>query len=152
MTEVSHEHFMDLALAEAAKALALDEVPVGAIVVGAAGDVIGRGHNCPISTKDPTGHAEIQALRHAARTAGNYRLTGATLYSTVEPCLMCGGAIVHARIGRLVYGAPDPKAGAAGSIYNVLVDPRLNHVVDIVRGVRDTESARLLQDFFKKRR
>src|SRR5262245_56656707 len=124
-------HYMDLALQEAKRAGAAQEVPVGAIVV-VGESVIGRGFNQPISGNDPTAHAEILALREAAKRQGNYRLTTATMYCTVEPCVMSAGAIVHARIARLVFGAPDPKAGAAGSIYNVLTDPRLNHRVDVL--------------------
>ena len=147
----SHEDYMDLALLEAKKAEAAGEVPVGAIVV-ADGVVAGRGFNQPISTKDPTAHAEIVALRDAARTVQNYRLSTATVYCTVEPCMMCAGAMIHSRIERLVFGTPDPKAGSAGSIYNVLTDPRLNHRVDVFSGVREAECAALLQDFFARRR
>src|SRR5215472_9716459 len=116
------EDYMQLALTEARRAAALDEVPVGAVVVSKDGVVIGRGYNHPISADDPTAHAEIVALREAARTIGNYRLVGATLYCTIEPCTMCAGAIVQSRIARLVFGAPDPKAGAAGSLYNIVTD------------------------------
>ena len=142
---------MDLALAEAQKAESAGEVPVGAIVV-ADGAVVGRGFNQPISTNDPTAHAEVVALREAARTIGNYRLSTVTMYCTVEPCVMCAGAMIHARIARLVFGAPDPKAGSAGSIYNVLTDPRLNHRVEVLSGIRQSECASLLQDFFARRR
>ena len=152
MAPEGHEHYMDLALDEARRAAASGEVPVGAIVVGADGVILGRGKNQPIGTNDPSAHAEIMALREAARTTVNYRLTGATLYCTIEPCSMCAGAIIHARIQRLVFGAPDPKAGAAGSIYNILSDPRLNHVVEIIRGVRDVESAAVLRAFFSEKR
>ena len=145
------EQYMEMALAEARKAEAAGEVPVGAIVVSE-GLVTGRGFNQPIMTRDPAAHAEIVAMREAARRADNYRLTGATMYCTVEPCVMCAGAMIHARIARLVFATPDPKAGAAGSIYNVLTDPRLNHRVEVVSGIRDTECARLLQDFFARRR
>jgi len=145
------EQFMDLALAEARKAEAAGEVPVGAIVV-ADGAVVGRGFNQPISANDPTAHAEIVALRDAARMIGNYRLSTITMYSTVEPCMMCAGAMIHARIARLVFGAPDAKAGSAGSIYNVLTDPRLNHRVEIVCLIRQAECASLLRDFFARRR
>jgi tRNA(adenine34) deaminase len=110
--------------------------------------VIGRGYNHPISSDDPTAHAEIVALREASRTIGNYRLVGATLYCTIEPCTMCAGAMIHARLTRLVFGAPDPKAGAAGSLYNVVTDPRLNHAIQVTRGVRDDECSLLLQEFF----
>ena len=152
MGRESHEHYMDLALAEALLAQQAGEVPVGAIVVNAEGLVIGRGFNRPISGSDPTAHAEICAMRAAATAIGNYRMIGTTLYCTLEPCLMCAGTMLHARIAKVVFGAPDPKAGAAGSRYNVLTDPRFNHTVEIVRGVRDAESAAMLQRFFRDRR
>jgi tRNA(adenine34) deaminase len=142
---------MELALAEAKQAEAAGEVPVGAIIVSE-GVIIGSGFNLPILTHDPTAHAEIIALRKAARQQQNYRLSNATLYCTVEPCLMCAGAMLHARITRLVFGTPDPKAGAAGSIYNVLTDPRLNHRVEVVSGIREEDCSALLRDFFAKRR
>ena len=145
------ESYMALALREAKKAEAAGEVPVGAVIV-ADGSVIGRGYNQPISASDPTAHAEIIALREAARHLGNYRLSKVTMYCTVEPCVMCAGAMVHARIARLVFGAPDPKAGSAGSIYNVLTDPRLNHGVDVFSGVREAECSALLREFFLGRR
>ena len=145
------ESYMALALGEAKKADAAGEVPVGAVIV-ADGSVIGRGYNQPISASDPTAHAEIIALREAARHLGNYRLSKVTMYCTVEPCVMCAGAMVHARIARLVFGAPDPKAGSAGSIYNVLTDPRLNHRVDVFSGVREAECSALLREFFLGRR
>jgi tRNA(adenine34) deaminase len=147
----SDEHYMDLALAEARNAEAAGEVPVGAVIVSS-GAVIGRGFNQPITSNDPTAHAEIVALREAARSQRDYRLLNAVLYCTVEPCMMCAGAIIHARIERLVFGTPDPKSGAAGSIYNVLTDPRLNHRVDVVSGVREDECAALLRKFFESRR
>jgi tRNA(adenine34) deaminase len=147
----SDEDYMDLALSEASKAQAAGEVPVGAVIV-AAGVVIGRGFNRPISVNDPTAHAEIIALREAASHERNYRLTNAVLYCTVEPCVMCAGAIMHARITRLVFGTPDAKAGAAGSIYNVLTDPRLNHRVDVISGIREEACAALLREFFAGRR
>jgi tRNA(adenine34) deaminase len=152
MTAMPHEHYMDLALAEAAKAENAGEVPVGCIVLSREGDIIGRGHNHPIAADDPTAHAEIVAIRDASRTTANYRLIGATLYCTIEPCVMCAGAIILARVERVVIGAADPKAGAAGSLYNVLTDPRLNHTVDIVRGIRDVESTALVRMFFQRRR
>ena len=139
---------MGQALEQARTALGAGEVPVGAVVVAADGTIVGRGYNHPISSHDPTGHAEIMALRDAARGIGNYRLTGMTLVCTLEPCVMCAGAIVHARIARLVFGAYDPKAGAAGSIYNVVSDPRLNHQPEVVSGVREAECRQLLQEFF----
>jgi tRNA(adenine34) deaminase len=143
--------FMDLALEEARRARDAGEVPVGAILVRD-GDVIARGHNRPVSSSDPTAHAEIIALRRAGEALGNYRLVGATLYATVEPCVMCCGAIVHARLARVVYGAADPKGGAARSLYHVLDDGRLNHTVMVVDSVRGEESAALLREFFEARR
>jgi len=143
--------FMDLAMAEAKKAEAAGEVPVGAVVVFNA-VVVARGFNQPISINDPTAHAEIIALREAGRALRNYRLAGATIYCTVEPCMMCAGAMIHARIARLVFGTPDPRAGSAGSIYNVLTDPRLNHRVEFVSGVREDECATLLREFFARKR
>jgi tRNA(adenine34) deaminase len=142
------DELMGQALEQARVALAAGEVPVGAVVVSAGGEVLGRGYNHPISSHDPTGHAEIMAMREAARAVGNYRLTGTTLVCTLEPCIMCAGAIVHARIARLVFGANDPKAGAAGSIYNVVADSRLNHQPEVVSGVRESECRQLLQEFF----
>src|SRR5437870_10866179 len=147
-----HEDYMELALAEARKAEAAAEVPVGAIVINKEGDVVGRGYNRPISGNDPTAHAEIVALREAAGRLGNYRLADTTLYCTIEPCVMCAGAIIHDRIARVVFGAADTKAGAAGSLYNVLTDPRFNHSVEVIRGIRDAECTAILQDFFKSRR
>ena len=143
--------WMAEALREAAQAEVADEVPVGAVVVQN-GSLIGRGHNSSISLNDPTAHAEIQALREAARNVGNYRLVGATLYVTVEPCLMCMGALLHARVNRLVFGCYDPKAGAAGSLYDVACDPRLNHQIEVLAGVAKEESRALLQRFFQRRR
>jgi len=151
MFQDSDAQYIDLALTEARKAEQAEEVPVGAIIV-LEDAVIGSGFNQPISTKDPTAHAEIVALRKAAESVGNYRLSGAVMYCTVEPCMMCAGAMIHARIARLVFGAPDPKAGSAGSIYNVLTDPRLNHRVEVVSGVREEQCAALLRDFFARRR
>ena len=152
MVKNRDEDYMEMALNEARRAAAIDEVPVGAIVVNRDGAVIGRGHNHPISADDPTAHAEIVALREASRAIGNYRLMGATLYCTIEPCTMCAGAIVHSRIARLVFGAPDPKAGAAGSLYNIVTDPRLNHSVEVTRGVCLDECSGVLQQFFASKR
>src|ERR1041385_5581939 len=145
------EPFMDMALEEAKKAADAGEVPVGAVIV-VEGVVIARGFNQPIGLNDPTAHAEISALRAAGDFQRNYRLSNATMYCTVEPCMMCAGAMIHARVARLVFGTSDPKAGSAGSIYNVLTDPRLNHRVDVVSGIRAEECANLLLDFFAKRR
>ena len=143
--------WMGLALEEAALAAAAGEVPVGAVVV-MDGRLLGRGHNAPIALSDPTAHAEIVALRAAARAVGNYRLTGATLYATVEPCVMCCGAALQARVARLVYGAADPKAGAARSLYQMLEDPRLNHRVEVAAGVRGDECGARLSEFFRAKR
>jgi tRNA(adenine34) deaminase len=143
--------WMTEALAEAALAEANGEVPVGAVVVFN-DTIIGRGHNCPISSGDPTAHAEILALRDAARTLNNYRLPGTTLYVTVEPCLMCMGALLQARAQRLVFGCYDPKAGAAGSVYDVSNDPRLNHRLEVTAGIRAGEGRALLRRFFRGRR
>jgi tRNA(adenine34) deaminase len=151
MTAVADHAFMGLALEEARRAFDAGEVPVGAIVVRD-GQVIGRGHNRPIAASDPTAHAEIVALRSAAASARNYRLTGAVLYTTVEPCAMCCGAVLHARLARVVYGAADPKAGSAQSLYRLLDDPRLNHAVEVEGPVRAEESASLLRQFFEARR
>ena len=149
----AHEAYMREALAEADRALSGNEVPVGAVVVAPGGGrVIGRGFNHPIRGVDPTAHAEVAALRDAARRTGNYRLTGATLYVTVEPCLMCAGALVHARIGMLVYGAPEPKAGAVRSVMRALDHPALNHRVSVVAGVLAEECRGLVQAFFGARR
>jgi tRNA(Arg) A34 adenosine deaminase TadA len=148
---MSHDTFMRLALAEAGQGLAAGEVPVGAVVV-LDGEVIGEGFNQPISSSDPTAHAEIVALRAAAEKLGNYRLTGATMYVTVEPCLMCVGAMVHARITTVVYGTTEPKAGAVVSMTRAHELPGLNHRLDIEGGVLEGECRAMLQDFFKARR
>jgi tRNA(adenine34) deaminase len=142
---------MRAALAEARKAADAGEVPVGAAVV-LAGEVIGTGFNHPISSHDPTAHAEVVALRAAARAIGNYRLTGATMYVTVEPCLMCVGAMVHARIGLVVYGAAEPKAGALESMTRAHELDGLNHRLSTIGGVLEEESRELLQSFFRQRR
>jgi tRNA(adenine34) deaminase len=143
--------FMGMALDEARRAAAAGEVPIGAVVV-LDGRVIGRGHNQPIAAIDPTAHAEIAALRDAARATENYRLVGAALYATVEPCAMCCGAALNARVERVVYGADDPKAGAARSLYELLEDPRMNHRASVTRGVRASECAELLGGFFRAKR
>jgi tRNA(adenine34) deaminase len=127
------------------------EVPVGAIVVRD-GVIIGRGGNAPIAHSDPTAHAEIAALRDAARTLGNYRLTGCELYCTLEPCAMCAGAIMHARVARLVFGARDPKSGACGSVVDLFAEPRLNHHAAVTGGVLADDCGKLLSDFFAVRR
>jgi tRNA(adenine34) deaminase len=142
---------MKEAIAEAIKAEEEGEVPVGAVVV-VDGEIAGRGRNAVIKYSDPTAHAEIMALRDAAVREKNYRLPGADIYVTVEPCLMCAGAILHARIRRLIYGAPDPRYGAVDSLYKILGDDRLNHRVEVTAGILETESLALLQKFFQKRR
>jgi tRNA(adenine34) deaminase len=143
--------FMQRALDLAARAEAEGEVPVGALVV-LNEEVIGEGWNRPIAGHDPTAHAEIVALRAAAQHLRNYRLTGATLYVTLEPCPMCAGAMVHARIGRVVYGATDPIAGSAGSAFNILQAETLNHRIEIVSGVMADESSKRLREFFRRKR
>jgi tRNA(adenine34) deaminase len=148
---VSDEELMAVALDEARRGLAVAEVPVGAVVV-LEGEIIARAHNAPVALADPTAHAEILALREAARKRENYRLTGATLYATVEPCPMCCGAALHARVGRVVYGATDPKAGAVESLYRLLDDARLNHRVTTRGGVLAREAADLLRTFFEAKR
>ncbi len=143
---------MRLALAEALLSEPSADVPVGAVVVDAAGEVVGRGHNVREAEGDPTGHAEVRALRAAAEAVGEWRLTGCTLVVTLEPCTMCAGALVLARVDRLVYGADDPKAGAVGSLWDVVRDRRLNHRPEVVPGVLAAESGELLLAFFRSRR
>ena len=143
--------FMGLTLREAQRGLDEDEVPVGAVVTQH-GRVVARAHNRPIHLNDPTAHAEILALRRAAKKLGNYRLNDCTLYVTIEPCAMCAGAIVQARLGRVVFGASDPKAGAGGSALNVLNHPKLNHRVEVVKGVMAEDCATILREFFRSRR
>jgi len=145
------ETFMGEALKLAREAGALDEVPVGAVVV-LNGEVIGRGFNRPISSSDPTAHAEVGALRDAAIRVGNYRLPEADLYVTIEPCTMCAGALVHARIRRLIFGATEPRAGAVVSSARVLENPGLNHRVEVVQGVLAEDCAELISDYFKAKR
>lgn len=150
-TDRKADHFMDAALAEAAKAGAKGEVPIGAVVVSE-GKIIGRGHNVSITRNDPAGHAEIVALRQAARKRGNYRLSGCTLYVTVEPCPMCAGALIWARVERVVFGAHDEKAGACGSVCDLPANTKFNHRVTVTGGVKAAECRGLLQDFFRERR
>ncbi len=146
------ERYMTLALEEASRASAGGEVPVGAVLVDAAGEVLARGRNRSLELCDPTAHAEIVALREAAQRLGNYRLAGTTLYVTVEPCCMCAGALVWARVERLVFGAADPKAGAAGSLFDIVDDRRHNHRLEVLGGIREKECRELLQGFFRRRR
>ena len=142
---------MEAALAEARAAAEAGEVPIGAVVVHG-GEIIARGQNSVIRENDPTAHAEIVALRGAAAALGNYRLNGCTMYVTLEPCAMCAGAMIHARIDRLVYAANDPKAGACGSVLEVLNHPKLNHQVQVEQGILGEESGELLRGFFRERR
>jgi tRNA(adenine34) deaminase len=144
---MSDDDFMREALLLARQAADAGEVPVGAVVVREDA-VIGRGHNRPVSSQDPTAHAEVMALRDAATRIGNYRLTDCVLYVTLEPCPMCAGAILHARVTRVVYGAADPKAGACGSVVNLFADERLNHHASVTGGVMADTAGKLLQDFF----
>jgi tRNA(adenine34) deaminase len=148
---VTDEHYMRLALEQAHQAAELGEVPVGAVVVQE-DTVIATGYNRPIGHKDPTAHAEIQALRAAALVLGNYRLPGCRLYVTLEPCLMCSGAIFHARLAALIFGASDPKTGVAGSVLDVYANRQLNHQTEIRGGVLAEESAAMLQIFFRNKR
>jgi tRNA(adenine34) deaminase len=148
----SYDEWMRLALAEGALASGSDDVPVGAVVVDRDGRVVGRGHNVREADLDPVGHAELLALRSAAAVLGEWRLTGCTLVVTLEPCTMCAGASVLARVDRLVYGAEDPKAGAVGSLWDVVRDRRLNHRPEVVGGVLADECAEALQAFFRTRR
>ncbi len=149
---MSDVEYMLLALAQACLAAERGEVPVGAVLVGADGDILARDGNRTIELHDPTAHAEILVLRRAGKSIGNYRLSGSTLYVTIEPCVMCAGALVHARVSRLVYGAEDAKAGAVVSCYNVGRDGRLNHTLDVEAGVLADECSRILKDFFRRRR
>jgi tRNA(adenine34) deaminase len=148
---VSDTDFMQLALAQAQQAWDLGEVPVGAVVVKD-GEVIAVGCNQPIGTHDPTAHAEIVALRAAAEKLGNYRLPGCALYVTLEPCVMCSGAMMHARLSKVVYGAADPKTGACGSVLNLFEQEQLNHHADVVGGVMAEECGAMLKNFFAARR
>ena len=143
--------WMQRAVELAKKAEAQDEVPVGAVIV-LDNQIIGEGWNQPISSDDPTAHAEIMALRDAGEKIGNYRLPNATIYVTLEPCTMCAGAIIHARLSRLVYAVDDPKTGACGSVFNLLQTDELNHKVDIEKGVMEEECQSLIRSFFKEKR
>ena len=150
-TDTSFE-LMEQALACAREAEAAGEVPVGAVIADATGAVVARAANAPISRDDPTAHAEMLALRSAGRALGNYRLPGCVLYVTLEPCAMCVGALVHARIARIVYGAPDPKTGACGSVFDLAANPKMNHRIDVTGGVLADDCGALLKRFFSARR
>jgi tRNA(adenine34) deaminase len=147
----SDEKWMRLALEEASLAMSAGEVPVGAVIVRGE-ELLARAHNNPIALNDPSAHAELLAIRQAAAAAGNYRLTGTTLYMTLEPCFMCAGAILQARIGRIVFGASDPKNGAAVSLYRLFEDSRLNHAVEVTGGVLSEACAEILSGFFREKR
>lgn len=150
---MNHDHiFMKMALQQAEKAAALGEVPIGAVIVGPEERLLGEGFNQTIHSNDPTAHAEILALRQAASVLGNYRLTGCTLYVSLEPCAMCMGAILHSRLKRIVFAASDPKTGACGSVISLQSEPQLNHHCVVTQGVMAEEAATLLRNFFKARR
>jgi tRNA(adenine34) deaminase len=151
ISEPGHQEFMAMALDEARRGLAAGEVPIGAVIV-VDGRVVARAYNQPISTSDPTAHAETLVLREAGKTAANYRLTDATVYVTLEPCLMCVGALVHARVRAVVYGAPEPKTGALVSAVRGLDLPGLNHRFTVMGGVLEEECRQTIQAFFKERR
>ncbi len=147
-----HIERMQTALEEAKKAFSIGEVPVGAVLVDADGRMLTQDGNRTISTSDPTAHAEIRVLRQAARLLGNYRLLNTTLYVTIEPCIMCMGALIHARVHTIVYGAPDPRWGACGSLYDFSVDARFNHHPVVLGGILEEPCRRLMQEFFRERR
>lgn len=148
---ITETEAMEAALAEARSAAESGEVPIGAVVLHD-GVIIARGQNSVLRNNDPTAHAEIVTLREAAKALGNYRLNGCTLYVTLEPCSMCAGAMIHARLGRLVFAAVDPKAGACGSVLEVLNHPRLNHQMQVEKGIMGEEAGELLRSFFRERR
>ena len=153
MTDASDEHWMRQALALAERAQREDdEIPVGALVVDAAGNLVGEGWNRNIAENDPSAHAEIVAMRRAGAALGNHRLVGCTLYVTLEPCAMCAMAMIHARVARVVYGATDPKTGAAGSVFDLLADPRHNHRVEVLGGVLGDAAGAMLTNYFRAKR
>ena len=153
MTDASDERWMRQALALAERAQREDdEIPVGALVVDAAGNLVGEGWNRNIAENDPSAHAEIVAMRRAGAALGNHRLVGCTLYVTLEPCAMCAMAMIHARVARVVYGATDPKTGAAGSVFDLLADPRHNHRVEVLGGVLGDEAGAMLTNYFRAKR
>ncbi len=149
---INDYYYMNLAIEEALKAENIDEVPVGAVIINDDNDIIGTGFNSPISKNDPTSHAEINAIRMASASLNNYRLINTTLYATIEPCVMCMGAIIHARIKRVVFGADDPKWGGANSLYNFAEDNRFNHQVEITSGILKEETKQLIKTFFINKR
>ena len=147
----THEAYMQLALAEARQAAALGEIPIGAVLVHA-GEVIARAHNMRETWQDGTAHAEIIVIQEACKRLGRWRLSGCSLYVTVEPCPMCSGAIVNSRIDKVVYGCPDVKAGGAESIFNIIPNPNLNHTATVISGICEEECAQVMKDFFQRRR
>jgi len=149
---LTHRQYMEFALIEAKKAFKADEVPVGAVLVDGQGNILSANYNQPIFLHDPTAHAEILVLRNAGQKIQNYRFLNTTLYVTVEPCLMCMGAIIHARVGHVVFGASDPKWGAAGSLFEFQTDLRLNHRPRITKGVCEEDCRKLMKDFFNQKR
>jgi tRNA(adenine34) deaminase len=152
LTPTTDNEWMQLALANAKKAYQANEVPVGAVIVDANNNILGQGWNQPVGASDPSAHAEIVALRLAANSINNYRIPDATLYVTLEPCAMCAGAMVHARIKRLVFGAKDPRTGAAGSVFNLTDSEKLNHRIKVTSGILADECGNLLKEFFQARR
>jgi tRNA(adenine34) deaminase len=149
---MTHKEYMKLAIGEAEKAGQKDEVPIGAVLVAENGEVLSSSYNSTVSLSDPSAHAEILAMREAGRKINNYRLLNTILYVTVEPCIMCMGAIIHARIKKIIFGVHDPKGGAAGSLYNFADDKRLNHRVEIIPGICEDECRSLIKYFFLKKR
>lgn len=149
---MNHDYYMSLAIKEAEKAGQNNEVPIGCVIVADSGRIISSARNMTITHVDPTAHAELLAIREAATITGNYRIVGATLYATIEPCIMCMGAIVHARLKRVVFGADDLKWGGAGSLYNFADDYRLNHRIEVVSGICADECRTLMQEFFRSKR
>jgi tRNA(adenine34) deaminase len=149
---MNYSIIMKMALDEAVKAGQKGEIPIGAVLVSETGDILSSAHNRTIDMKDPSAHAEILALREASQKIQNYRLPNTTLYVTIEPCIMCMGAIIHARVSKVVFGASDPKWGGAGSLYNFSADNRLNHQPEIIRGICEEECRTLMQDFFRAKR
>jgi tRNA(adenine34) deaminase len=150
--DINHIEMMRAALIEAERARKKGEVPIGAVVVANNHQILAAEHNRTITLNDPTAHAEILALRSAAAKIGNYRLLNTMLYVTVEPCPMCMGAVIHARVSRVIFGTRDPKWGAAGSLYDFTADPRFNHQLEVVAGICENECKQLMQDFFRKKR
>ena len=152
MIDLNHEKYMQMALDEAKCAESEDEVPIGAVLVSDTGHILSRSHNRTIGMSDPTGHAEILALREAAKNAMNYRLVNTVLYVTIEPCIMCMGALIHARVAGIVFGASDPKWGACGSLFDLSTDQRLNHTIEVVPGIYEAQCRKVIQDFFISKR